>query len=393
MQGIGNIVNNDLIINRKVVGDLKTRLELSQQDRELALMQVTQLQEELEYYYKENQELHHENINKANTVHAGRVSLSCRALDFSSCGSCDVVGSYSVNGYSDIALRLNDVIVGDGRYINNINCKLVLKEGKVGIEFRENDISGFAIDWTSGEKDEHGSYKVIFPNTEAGGRLLNGDSDLRILSSERVLIYTVASTIADCFCSGVINNTIELSRDSINSWGLCAVELLKDVKESLSDITFNDVLLIEQLQAKNYEHLWVSLSGANFENSYFVDYEFKIGAKGFDSNDGLMAGNLQLEFRRLKSGVSPLQWWPEEGADEYGEKYTIELTREKDELMIDVKAGSTERDTRLIFSIVKSLPKIFKALKDKEVVLNNGWEGWNKWVDGFEVIKINTQSE
>jgi hypothetical protein len=348
-------------------------LSSSTQDQELSLLQIHQLQEELEHYYIKYEEL------RASALEAGLATSQYRSLEHATVTSCEITSAYSDNGYEDISLELKKIVLGDGRKFDALQCKLVLKAGMVGLEFRPNSESkaNALMNWPAEMADEHGPYVLYLPCPNED-TLAQQQALLTTLSTaDRQVIYSVIKVLADCFMTGSLSRLLEIEPLQLKKWRLSALQLADQARNKF--LTVNTVTLNEEFRSEGYEHLWLQIEGLQVGQQLFSEFNFKLGAvSNTDKSPNGFADQLLLEFRALPNGCPPFQSWPPEEADKHGPKLLVIMTVKSNKTTIGLPEVVTDDDKDLIVQLVKKIPAMLSQLEKNGIIIERAWADWHE---------------
>jgi hypothetical protein len=281
-------------------------------------------------------------------------------------------------------------VFSDGRRFDNLPCKLVLKAGMVGLEFRPDDKNnnGNLLNWPTDMHDQYGVYLLYLscPNEDAFAQQQALIAEISTV--DRQLIYSVARVLADCFMTGSISDLTNMMASQLKKWRLSALQLADQAEEQNQFLTFNAINLNEEFRIKGYEHLWLQCEALQIGQQFFPEFNFKLAAvSNAEKSSGNFSDQLLLEFRTLANSRPPFQSWPPAEADEYGPKLLVMITVKGKKTRIGLPEAVTDQDKDFIVRLIQKLPAMLNQLENSGVALERKWPDWHK-----EIAKLATNS-
>ena len=339
--------------------------EFQQAELELASLQISQLQEELEYYYNAWQEAQQ---NGTQVIKMGKHHQ--KVFSKAQAESLVVTGKYSEDGYQDAHFMLNNVLLGDGRHFSELPVKLVRVGEHVAIEFRDEEQGGLFQHFEDAT-DEYGPYLRYFANPAESKLEQQAHVNSRMNASERVLVMSTIELLAELMQEQDISSNVNLSNEEWRTWRLSAIELVEIVEQQPNWLSFDSVALKEEYRTDGYEHLWLSFENVLVGEFWKEHLELKIAATDVSESGGeSFCEDISLEFREAADGTPPLLTWPAETEDEYGPKYVVSISNLKE--LTDL--AST--DKTLIFHLANNLPSILDKLEERGAAMSRSKVDW-----------------
>ena len=294
--------------------------EFQQAELELASLQISQLQEELEYYYNAWQESQQ---NGTQVIKMGKHHQ--KVFSKAQAESLVVTGKYSEDGYQDAHFMLNNVLLGDGRSFAEFPVKLVRVGEHVAIEFRDEEQGGLFQHFEDAT-DEYGPYLRFFANPPKSSVEQQARVYSRMNSSERVLVMSTIMLIAELLQNQSIECEVQIDASEWRSWRLSAIELVETIEQQPNWLSFDKVSLKEEYRTDGYEHLWLAFNNVLVGDSWKERMELKVAATGINNSEGAaFCEDISLEFRELEDGTPPLLTWPPESEDEFGPVFVVSI--------------------------------------------------------------------
>ena len=337
---------------------------------ELASLQISQLQEELEHYYLALQESER-SLQKGlphNTMNSNK--LQTKVFDKVAASDLSIEGKYAEGDYQDIHLILHNVIFPNGKQVESVKAKLVDAGGHIGIEFRAQENEALFREFED-SSDEYGSYLRYFLTAPENLQAQQQKTVERLNASERLLIMGCINVIAQQLQNTNISTNTEVTSEQWREWRKAAISLSNHVDTLPNWLSFDSVQLREEFATDGYEHLWLVFNGVLLGNVWRNTLEFKLSANNVGiAQNGEFSDAINIEFREFDDGSSPLMAWPPETADEYGFKLNIAID---DLTPLD---DFTAHDTQLITHLVNNFASILEKLEAAENDMSRSKEAW-----------------
>ncbi|WP_285164735.1 coiled-coil domain-containing protein [Shewanella goraebulensis] len=341
-------------------------------ENEIALLQINQLQEELEFYFQkfiEQEKLMSNSIS--NNVAKNEKIFNCISIN-----TIELLGQYDTEGYHELKIQLNNVALADGRFFESLRCKLVDKSGCLGIEFRPNDELVDYLQWYEKYNDEYGSYVVYLPQPSAE---LKDEQEFlfeRLNTSDRILINSIAKNLASYLATDdAIINLAELSATSLRQWRVNAYQLASQISNVQDWMSFDSVMLKEEMRTEGYEHLWLTFDNLLIGERYFEQFNIKASVTDI-TDDAVFANQFMIELRELPNGMAPLQAWPPETSDEFGYKLNLIINTQSDVLEIQGLESLSVADKLLVGHFINNFAGFVNKLHEQQVEFDRPWQQW-----------------
>jgi hypothetical protein len=353
--------------------DLVAKIPALEAENEIAVLQINQLQEELEYYCLQLQERDAKKMQDTPIIErlTQNVFAKCHIESF------EVVGGYEDNGYADIQLVLHGVELADGRQFDTLPIKLIEVDGRPGLEFRpsEHTESNPPLSWQEDMHDEYGAYIKFIPTPSASQAKQQQKTNERLNASERLLILSVATALSDTL-QQAHSAAGDLQDGKFRDWKLVALNLQQQIANLPAWLSFDAISLVEEMRSDNYEHLWLSFDHLLVDNYLYPNFKLKFAALGPLNEASLFTDTLMLELREQDHGGAPLQAWPPAAQDEYGFKLQANIDLQGDELTLTVNEKLSEHDKQFLRHLAKNLVNFIYALKQQDLTFERNIENW-----------------
>jgi len=360
-------------VNNKSEQLAAKRIRELELELEVASLQISQVQEELEHYYLALQNSDHLARTGLVSTPMATNKIQSKIFDKVFAEKISITGQYEAGDYRDVHINLHNVVFPSDAQFANIKTKLVIVSGHVGIEFRAQDTESPLFRVREDATDEYGPYLRYFLTAPDNLKEQQQKTIERLNASERLLIYGVINVIAERLQDPDIETTTNISTEAWRTWRRVSVEFASYVDNLPNWLSFDEVKLREEYVTDGYEHLWLTFSNLLLGSVWRETLAFKVTANTVgEAENGEFSDNLSLEFRELGDGSAPLLTWPPENIDEYGPILTVSLNDK--EALVEL----AQQDSALISHLVSNLPSILDKLNAEGKVLQrsvNEWKG------------------
>jgi DNA repair exonuclease SbcCD ATPase subunit len=352
--------------------------EYHQTELELASIQISQLQEELEYYYQAYQEAQNKG-ESVKTMANQRQKVFSKAM----AAGIKVIGKYADDGYQDIHFVLSDVRLGCGKEFAELPVKLANVGGHIAVEFRDTS-EGNLFQHFDDTTDEYGPFLRFYANppaeqTEQQKLVFN-----RMNASERVLVMSTIMLIAELLQNQSIECEVQIDASEWRSWRLAAIELLEATESVPAWLSFDSVVLKEEFRTSGYEHLWLEFKNVLVGDNWQERLELKVAASNVTGDEQPFSNEIALEFRALEDGTPPLLSWPPETADEYGHKLIVQLG------VLNSLSDLATPDLNLITHLANNLSSIIEKAEVQHAEMQRPKKDW---ISAIELLSQEQQPE
>ena len=340
------------------------KLQNAELELELASLQISQLQEELECYYNAWQEAQQNGIQ---VIKMGKNHQ--KVFSKAQAESLAVTGKYSEDGYQDAHFMLNNVLLGDGRHFAELAVKLVRIGEYIAIEFRDSS-DGSLFQHFEDSVDEYGPFLRFFVQPPESHLEQQQVTFSRMNTSDRVLLMSVINLLAEHIQDSNINCQTVLTSSDWRTWRISAIKLYELIDDMPIWLSFDSVILKEEYQTEGYEHLWLSFHNMLVGDSWKEILELKVAATGINSGTATFCDAISLEFREQEDGTVPLLTWPPETVDEHGPKFTVSLSD------LDNLPEVARADRLLILHLATNLPEIINKIAENAELVSRHKNEW-----------------
>lgn len=334
----------------------ETHREMAQ-EKELLLLQLQQIQEELEQVFLKNQEMQ-QKLAKEQNRHQRLLRSYPEIYTYASLEAPDLS-----QGTGPFNWRIRQLDAGF-RTFSLIELQSFLEGEMITLAFQggSEKPSPF-LRWPApGEVTAKiSSLKALSEDSAYSEMLKNlATDDWRLI---RVLVRCL--TQAGTFQQANQRQTI------LEMWCNGLKQLAKDLENFASVLRYDQILLKEEEELSHYACLWIRLEHVSFGKKFWPEWEFRLSsadpAGGIDQNP-------RVEFPE-NYGQIPLTSWFEESENHNGSK--LELRFAKPEAMdLDVWNRLAKEDQLLVSALLERLPAMLTLLQTTSPTLSRPWEEW-----------------
>ena len=363
-------------LKEKEAGMTKSK-EFQQAELELASLQISQLQEELEYYYLAYQESQTKGVTVTSMANQRQ-----RVFSKATAASIRVTGKYADDGYQDIHFVLREVRLGCGKEYSELPVKLANVGGHIAIEFRD-ATEGQLFQHFDDATDEYGPFLRFYANPPTEQADQQNLVYSRMNASDRVLVLSTIVLVAELLQNQAIECEVQIDASEWRLWRLAAIQLLEATESLPAWLSFDGVALKEEFRTSGYEHLWLSFDNVLVGDNWQERLELKVAASNVSDEEQSFSNEISLEFRTLEDGTPPLLSWPPETADEYGHKLIVQLGD------LSSLSDLATPDLNLIKHLANNLPSIIEKVEEQHAVMQRSK---NDWISAIELLSKEQQS-
>ena len=347
------------------------KLQNAELELELASLQISQLQEELEHYYLALQESERslQNGLPHNTMSSNKIQT--KVFDKAAASELSITGKYVEGDYQDIHLTLHNVIFPNGKQVESVKAKLVDVAGNIGIEFRAQENEALFREFED-SSDEYGPYLRYFLTAPENLQAQQQKTVERLNASERLLVMGCINVIAQHLQNTNISTGTEVTSEQWREWRKAAISLSNHVDTLPNWLSFDSVQLREEFVTDGYEHLWLVFNNVLLGYVWRNTLAFKLSANKVGmAQNGEFSDAINIEFRELDDGSAPLMTWPPETADEYGPKLNVAINNLKS--LNDL----ANHDKQLILHLINNVTSILDKLDVDESDMSRSKSAWS----------------
>ena len=341
---------------------VQTKCQEAEQESELLLLQLHKVQEELEHYFLQNQEL--EQQLKANSVRWQR--MLGRNPDYSDFESIELL--QAPTGDDQLAhWRLANIDAAD-RTFATLEFKTFILSGVAGIIFtRDEQGASPLLHWPASSSASN-VYQIPLGREATLQERVEGffelsSSDWKLMQKLPRVLTGILEQPDAVKASGDFNALpLRLGLDKLG-------QIIDKFPHSLR---FDRVSLKSEQVNRDYEHLWLSFENLSLGDKAYAEFEFRLSCANVHS-DGF-GKHPKLEFPE-GAGQAPLPSWFADSYDDFGAK--LELRVALPEAMdMEVWQKLSTADHKFLIALVMRLPAILLALQSAGTQAKRSWDDW-----------------
>jgi len=314
---------------------------------------VESLHETLNIQVKENEFLSNE-LNKVNRL------ILQNSDKFAVYDNVEFHSKFGMPGYSELRVSISGLALTTGKVFEEVNFKLVNKNGLLGIEIRDIDNSASIVQFDEEIQDEYGKYLLVLFSE---GSIFYDGHKPQLSSNDLLLIKTVFDTACGALLSLDVFFAFDISIDEVREWRkLCAINY-----GSLDfPASYNSVAINEYYSVEGYEHFAIGLGGFFVNGRWLENFDFKVAAVGHNSSEPERVTELlRLELRDQSSGFFPLSVWPPLEQDEFGFKFLADVSLNQNGLFFETNEFLSDDDEDFLRKLVIVLPQVYRQCMDE----------------------------
>ncbi len=181
-----------------------------------------------------------------------------------------------------------------------------------------------------------------------------------------------------------LNSEIDLD---FGFWQSSFTSLVENIRRLPNVFRYEKIKLKRELQNPDYEHLWIEFHNVVFGDFKVDKFELRIGASMIDRNGFSLLP--KLEFPLVDGKHKPFESWFAESADDFGQKFELRFSLEKQ--VFDVKTFQKLQiaDQKLIQVLSFVLPSAINKLIKSKVSIHRPWASWSGFVSETVAILLN----
>lgn len=314
------------------------------QENDLLLIQLHNVQEELEHYYKKYQEL------KSGKI--GNLRSGVSVIE-----SLKINEKYEDGSYQELKLIVKAII--DGQEYNDLQIKLSDYNGVAALVIRQEG-NGHLLEWPHSMKDSFGGKLLIKVEDNLSKEVL-----LSMTSSDWLFVSGLVVALNKYFFTESASFLLKLGEEGKKGkpWLALTKELAEMIDDLPSIIRWDQVCVREAEVTEDYERIWLELKSMLNGKDSLGDYHFKLVLN--DSDDADSSVNVSLVLREQDGGGAPLSSWPPSNVDAFGPVLTLPCDMGAKSIVegaFPIEMISSDRE--LVNSIVGSLPLVIDGAKE-----------------------------
>jgi hypothetical protein len=348
------------------LGKVQTKCQEAEQEGELLLLQLHQVQEELEHYFLQNQEL--EQKLKANSTRWQRMLQ--RNPDYTDYESIELIEAPA--GDNELAHWRLANIDAAGRTFAALEFQTFVLSGVAGFTFTRDEQGGSPLLHWPASSSASNVYQIPLGRQATLEERIEGffelsSSDWRLMQKLPRVLTGILEQPDAVKASGDFNALpLRLGLDKLG-------QIIDKFPHSLR---FDGLKLKSEQVNRDYEHLWLSFENLSLGDKAYAEFEFRLSCANVHT-DGF-GKHPKLEFPE-GAGQAPLQNWFADSYDDFGAKLELRLAL-PEAMDMEVWQKFSTADHKFLIALVMRLPAILLALQSAGMQAKRSWDDWQAMV-------------
>jgi hypothetical protein len=167
-------------------------------------------------------------------------------------------------------------------------------------------------------------------------------------------------------------------------WQNSFATLSASIKRLPKVFRYKQAKLKRELQNPDYEHLWLEFFDVQYGDFQSPKMELRIGASMIEP--GGFSKQPKLEFPLVNGKTKPFESWFAESNDDFGQKYELRFSLEKQIFDVTTFLKLAEPDQKMIQSLIFVLPNIIQKMIRSKVSIHRKWDTWSGFVSDTSAI-------
>jgi hypothetical protein len=354
--------NKALAEHAKQQQETQVQQQSIQQENELLLLQLHQVQEELEHYFLQHQAAQQQLQHSENRWQ----HMLQRNPNFCDYEALDVL---PVEDESNSSIWQIKNLTIAGRYLPQLNFKLILEQGMAGFVFtRQQYNKGPFIRWPANVRTKNELTLTLTGEEEILHQRVKSLIELSV--SDWDLLKALCCFIQDSLKQPQsINLPSELDVSAL----IVGLKALTNRFDKLPALLRYDQLTIKHEQiTSDYEYLWLHIANLSYGNKRWPEFEFKLSCANILQD--VFGTHPKLEFPQVNE-QKVLESWFIESSDDFGAKMELRFAR-PNSMDLDVWQQLSEKDKKLLTALITNLPYMLINLRSTEQKNNRPWQNW-----------------
>lgn len=347
----------------------KLRIKDMSSEKDLLLMQIHQIKEDSALYFAENERL--QQINKALSAKQSR--LIERMPNYVDFGGLSII---SVDASSDIPQVLWKVT-------DFSKANVVLSEFYFSTTMQDG-LSGIALLDSPNQPIDQNTLFIPGIITKSA---LQVEIFRNFSALEWQQIYGAITVLEQLIISKTPNTVVNLNgveNFDLSFWRNSFQNLIMDIRKLPPVMRYNQIKLKREVQNPDYEHLWIEFYGVEFGDYQIPKLELRIGASLIEANG--FSKYPKFELPLIDGKHKPFESWFAESRDDYGSKFELRFSLEKQVFDIGTWQKLAEADRRVLQALLFSLPAALTKLANNKISIIRPWGVWIDFVKASLVV-------
>ena len=340
------------------------------EENELLILQLHQVQEELEHYFLQHQQLQQQNRQ----MEARWQRMLERQPEYTDYTDITVDQDPADAASQKARWKISNLEVA-GRCYDRLDFNTVLVHELCGIQLKRDSLDDPAplLRWPLTAVSETellllpaGTMEEILPRVETLFELSTADWDL-VNSLQRLMV------------SALQRHDLELPTGLQASQLETALENLRIRMIKLPPVFRYNKLTLKRSQVNpDYEHLWLQFEGVSFADRRWPKFEFRFSCA--DVRPDSFGDLPKFEFPQ-GAGQAPLENWFAESSDDFGPKFELRFNLLTSAMDMAVWKRLSSSDQEFVKGLAARLGKIVGDLQLSGAELARPWQQWTSMAE------------
>lgn len=341
-----------------------TKLDSITEERDLLLIQMHQLQQEVEEGFLDRQKLKQDN-------RAFQIKLDKIVQNYPNYIQFESLAITSIDGLSatpGISWKLSDCYFA-GNSFSYIEFKSVMHEGKAGIQI----LSMAEIDSNPVSFD---SNNLVYP--ELASKSTQQQSLLLRTDSKQWFALRAAISTIELVIEKKWQNLILPAEFDRQFWTSCFGNLIKDFRRLPPALRFDRARLKRETVNSDYEHLWLEIFGVTFENITLPKIEIRLSAANI--TPGKFSRFPKIEIPLIDGKEKPFESWFQESTDDYGGKWELRFDLDNQTFDLNIWSKLSAWDRAFFYGLLGASQIALLQLSKNQITIHRPWKEWAQFV-------------
>jgi hypothetical protein len=342
----------------------KKKIDDQVQERELLLIQISQLTEE-----QNTNALQLKTLNALNkTLESKLKRLMSKIPNYVDFGGIEFVSQDSVSEVPQILWKITDYSNGSV-VLSEFYFRTSLEDGLAGIGIvkspHDSTPGGVLVPQLIGKSLEQ---LDLFKSL--------GGEDWQQIKAAAAVLEQLLQTRGQSLQNG--------GDFDFAFWQNSLTNLVANIKRLPALLRYKQAKLKRELQNPDYEHLWIELYDVEYGEFKCPKFELRLGASMIQV--GGFSKHPKLEFPLINGKLKPFESWFAESSDDFGPKFELRFSLEEQVFDIGAFLKLSDTDQRLMQDLILVIPSILTQLVRSKVSIHRKWDTWTSFAG--EIAKV-----
>jgi len=339
------------VLNQRI-GEHEASLDKVGYENELLLKQLFQIQESLERY--DNDVKGYKSKISEYQLRWGRlVKNQPNLIDFE---SLEILSEDPVSSPPSLTFRIENLSLGQ-HYFPKIDFSLIFGVNDVLISILDDDAEPVIL-----------NPKQVTLNAEEQQKY----RELSYLTWKKIV--SASKVLQD----SKINQWSNLSKNNVDIvfWESKIANFNDSINSLPPVLRYEEAQLKRELINPDYEHLWIKLSNVDYGAYSRPVLEVRFSA-ALITDPKNFSQFPKIEFPLINGKDKPFESWFPESRDEFGPKFELRFSLEKQVFDLAAIQKLSASDGVLVVAMCKQIPNILERLEGNKISISRPWSNWH----------------